>query len=162
MIYQGLGGKCGHCSHDIQAFLYWPLLGWDGLMSARNRPLSPHLQIYRWELHMAMSIFHRASGAAMGVGLLLVTWGFVALATGAEAFEEFTACMASPLGRIALFGFTLALVYHALNGVRHLNWDTGRGLSKEASKLSGQIVIVLAIALTAALFYFGYQSAGLI
>lgn len=131
-------------------------------MSARNRPLSPHLQIYRFELHMAMSIFHRATGAAMGVGLLLMVWALVALASGPEAFDQFVICMASPLGRVVLFGFTLALVYHALNGVRHLNWDAGHGLSKEASRRSGQVVIVLALALSAAVFYFGYVSAGLI
>lgn len=106
----------------------------DALMIARNsegrvvrRPLSPHLQVYRWPISMALSILHRATGIALGVGCLLLTWWLVAAATSANAFASVQWFLSSWLGLLALFGWTVALMFHFFAGVRHLVWDMGYG-----------------------------------
>jgi succinate dehydrogenase / fumarate reductase cytochrome b subunit len=106
-----------------------------------DRPLSPHLQIYRWYLTMALSILHRASGLVMAVGLFLLTWWLTALARGPEAFATVRAAIDNPLGGLVLFGFTLATFYHMANGVRHLLWDLGYGLDKDEAHRSGLVVL---------------------
>ena len=93
-----------------------------------ERPLSPHLQIYRPVMTMMMSIAHRITGAALYVGsILLVAW-LLAAAAGPDAFLRAQTFMGSPIGLLLLFGFTWALFHHALGGIRHLIWDTGRGM----------------------------------
>lgn len=131
-------------------------------MARRERPLSPHLQVYRFQLHMAMSIFHRATGVALSVGAIFLTWWLVAAATGPVYFEQVQGYIATPIGRLFLFGFSFALFYHMLNGLRHLNWDMGRGYAKDKFKRSGQMVIVLAVVLTLAVWAWGYRALGLI
>jgi succinate dehydrogenase / fumarate reductase cytochrome b subunit len=116
------------------------------------RPLSPHLQIYRWPLGMAMSIMHRVSGAALAVGTLAVVWMLAAAATGVEAWAVFQSVVKSPVGMLALFGWSLALFYHMLNGLRHLVWDTARLFDVKHANMAGFAVLVLAAALTAALW----------
>ncbi len=106
-----------------------------------ERPLSPHLQIYRWHLTMALSILHRASGIVLAAGLLLLTWWLTALARGPEAFATVRSVTIHPLGGLVLFGFTVALFYHLGNGVRHLVWDLGLGLEKEEAHRSGIFVL---------------------
>ena len=95
----------------------------------RERPLSPHLQVYRWQVQMVTSILHRATGIALAVGALAMVWGLVALAAGQDRWEAFAACVGSPLGKLALFGFSWALAYHLINGIRHLVQDAGHGWS---------------------------------
>ena len=93
-----------------------------------ERPLSPHLQIYRPVMTMMMSIAHRITGAALYFGsVLLVAW-LLAAAAGPDAFLRAQTFMGSPIGLLLLFGFTWALFHHALGGIRHLIWDTGRGM----------------------------------
>ncbi len=113
-------------------------------MRGAERPLSPHLQIYRWYLTMAMSIAHRASGVGLALGLLLLTWWLTALARGPEAFALVRAAIDNPLGGLVLFGYTLAAFYHMTNGVRHLVWDLGIGLEKETAERSGLLVLAVA------------------
>lgn len=96
-------------------------------MADTQRPLSPHLQVYRWQIQMVTSILHRATGIALAVGTLLVVWGILALASGEAAFEQFKTCTGSPVGLILLVGWTWALGYHLCNGIRHLVQDTGAG-----------------------------------
>jgi succinate dehydrogenase / fumarate reductase cytochrome b subunit len=98
-------------------------------MASRERPLSPHLQVYKWQVQMVTSILHRATGVMLVVGLLAMVWGLMALAGGPERWEAFAACVGSPLGQVVLFGFTWALAYHLLNGIRHLAQDAGYGWS---------------------------------
>ncbi len=112
------------------------------------RPLSPHLQIYRWSLTMALSILHRISGAALVVGLVLLSWWLTALARGPEAFAVVRAAIDNFLGGLVLFGFTLALFYHMLNGIRHLIWDVGAGLDRESAQRSGILVVMGTVGLT--------------
>lgn len=95
----------------------------------RVRPLSPHLQVYRWEVQMVTSILHRATGVALVAGSLALVWGLAALAGGPDRWGTFAACVGSPLGLAALLGFGWALAYHLVNGVRHLAQDAGHGLA---------------------------------
>lgn len=117
-------------------------------MADLERPLSPHLQIYRWHLTMALSILHRATGLALAAGLLLLTWWLTALARGPEAFATVRAAIDNPLGGLVLFGCSLAVFYHMANGVRHLVWDLGVGLGKEEAYRSGLLVLGFALAAT--------------
>lgn len=114
-----------------------------------ERPLSPHLQIYRWTLTMAMSILHRATGMALAVGLLMVVWMLLAAASGEEAFSVFQSFNASLLGQLMLFGWTVSLFYHMGNGIRHLVWDMGKGYELPNAYRSGYAVLLFTAAMTA-------------
>jgi succinate dehydrogenase / fumarate reductase cytochrome b subunit len=92
------------------------------------RPLSPHLQIYRWSWTMAMSIFHRITGGALYFGIALFAVWLVALASGPQAFEAVQGLFGSPLGLLVLFAYTWVLLHHMVGGVRHLIWDFGYGM----------------------------------
>ena len=118
-------------------------------MAQASRPLSPHLGIYRWYLTMALSIAHRVTGAGLTVGLLLLAWWLLALAGGPESFATVQAAMDNIFGALILFGFTLFLFYHSLNGIRHLVWDTGRNLDKDGARASGIVVLGATAFLTA-------------
>lgn len=118
-----------------------------------NRPLSPHLQIYRWTLTMTMSILHRATGIALAIGTLMVIWMLVAAATGEESWNQFHEFSTSPLGALMLFGWTIALFYHMFNGVRHLFWDMGKGYEIKTANTSG-VIVLLATALVTAVVWF--------
>ena len=94
-----------------------------------NRPLSPHLQIYRWHATMAMSIAHRVTGCALYFGTALLAWWLIAAASGPDYFNFVNGLFGSWLGLIVLFGYSWALIHHMLGGLRHFIWDTGRGLT---------------------------------
>ncbi|MCP1336674.1 succinate dehydrogenase, cytochrome b556 subunit [Futiania mangrovi] len=113
-----------------------------------DRPLSPHLQIYRPQLSSMPSITHRITGMANAAGLILLTWWLVAMATGAGAFDAVQWFLDSILGRIMLFGWTWALCYHFLNGIRHLVWDAGFGFEVETMERSAKMVIGGSVVLT--------------
>lgn len=127
-------------------------------MSTQERPLSPHLQVYRWQWTMAYSILHRATGVALGVGTLLLVWWLVALSSGPEAFETVQAVIGSIIGRLALFGWTFALFYHLANGIRHLFWDAGRGFDLDTAARTGHAVPVAAAVLTILSWVVGYTA----
>ncbi|MFD2238655.1 succinate dehydrogenase, cytochrome b556 subunit [Aureimonas populi] len=116
------------------------------------RPLSPHLTIYRFQPTMAMSILHRITGGALYVGTILVVWWLVAAASGPEAFATASAVFGSILGQLVLFGYTWALLHHMLGGIRHLVWDTGRGMSKANSTKFAIATLVGSLALTLVLW----------
>jgi succinate dehydrogenase / fumarate reductase cytochrome b subunit len=117
-------------------------------MAGAGRPLSPHLQIYRWYLTMALSIGHRVTGVAMAGGLFLLTWWLLALASGPEAFATVQAVMHSWLGVLVLFVYTFVLFYHLANGIRHLVWDAGYGFELRTAINSGIAVLAFAGAMT--------------
>jgi len=119
---------------------------------ARQRPLSPHLQVYRLPLPALMSISHRMTGIILSSGTLMLTLYLVALANGPESFALVQKVIAHPAGMLVLFGYSAALFYHGCNGVRHLFWDAVIGLNIPAIYNSGQAVLVLAIMLTAGLW----------
>jgi succinate dehydrogenase / fumarate reductase cytochrome b subunit len=127
--------------------------------NGRVRPLSPHLQVWRFHLTMLGSILNRGAAIAMSVGILFVVAWLGALAFGPEAHEAFAAVMGSPFGLLIWFGLTLAGGYHLTAGVRHLIWDAGAGLSpKAATALTAVSLIaaaVIAVGFFAALFAAG-------
>ena len=97
-----------------------------------GRPLSPHLQIYRWPITMTMSILHRVTGMALYFGTLLLAWWLIAAAAGPAYFDVANAVFGSWIGRLVLFGYSWALIHHLLGGLRHFVWDFGAGFSKSA------------------------------
>ncbi len=121
---------------------------------ARERPLSPHLQIYRPQINMVMSIFHRITGAALYVGSLLLAWWLVAAATGPQYFDFVNGLFATWLGMIVLVGFSWALIHHMLGGLRHFVWDTGSALDIASVDLLSWSTIVLSLLLTAGLWLY--------
>ncbi len=119
-------------------------------VSAHPRPLSPHLGIYRWQLHMAMSILHRMTGVGLALSSPVLAAWLWSVAYSPEMFECITTCLKSLPGQLALFAWTFAFYYHLANGIRHLIWDTGRGYALDTVTRTGIIVIVSALILTAA------------
>jgi len=115
---------------------------------AKPRPLSPHLQIYRPQLTSIMSISHRATGAVLAAGPLLLCLWLVALAAGDVWYALAATVIGHPIGKFILFGYSVALVYHALNGVRHLTWDRGIALTIPGVYRSGQVVLLLTVVIT--------------
>jgi succinate dehydrogenase / fumarate reductase cytochrome b subunit len=114
-----------------------------------DRPLSPHLQVWKWSITMALSIFHRATGSALAVGLALITWGLVSAATSPESYAQFLTYMSSPIGQFMLLGWTFALFFHMGTGVRHLIMDTGRLLTAKEGDIAGGFIILFACLATA-------------
>jgi succinate dehydrogenase / fumarate reductase cytochrome b subunit len=121
----------------------------DAQMIARNsdgklvrRPLSPHLQVYRWPVSMALSILHRITGCALGVGTLLFTWWIVAAASSDDAFDRAQWFIGSALGLLLLFGWSVALIFHFFSGIRHLVWDAGIGFDAPTYNTTGWGVII--------------------
>ncbi len=122
-------------------------------MSNHDRPLSPHISIYRWPITMALSILHRASGIALSVGfIVLVAWLFDA-AAGPDAYAVFLSIMDTVFGKLLLIAWSLAFFYHLSNGLRHLLWDTGVGLEKEQANRSSWMVLAATIVLTAGFWW---------
>jgi len=128
----------------------------DNAKLTANRPLSPHLQIYRPMLTMMMSIAHRISGAANAIGFLLLAWWLVAIASGPEAYATVEHFFSSLVGRTLLFLFSWSLIHHMLGGIRHLIWDTGRGLDKTSIEIFAWGTIIGSTLLTVLLWLAGY------
>ena len=126
-----------------------------------SRPLSPHLQIYRWPVTMATSITHRMTGMALSAGTLLLAWWLIATASGPEAFAAFQTLAASPIGEIVLLGFVWSLAFHLLNGIRHLAWDLGYGFDLHTANRTGILVITLSVFVAIGVFVFAYKHGGL-
>jgi succinate dehydrogenase / fumarate reductase, cytochrome b subunit len=122
-------------------------------MALRERPMSPHLQIYRRQLTSVMSILHRISGLLLTVGVIGLAWWLLAVDAGGERYAQAARIVASPLGLLVLFGFSLSLVYHLLNGLRHLLWDMGWGFEIDETYRSGWAVAALTIVFTAAIWF---------
>jgi succinate dehydrogenase / fumarate reductase, cytochrome b subunit len=130
-------------------------------MTTDPRPLSPHLQIYRWQLTSVLSILHRVSGVALAVGaILLISW-LGAAADGPQPHAKFQSFLGSWIGLVLLFGWSVALFYHSCNGVRHLWWDTGRGLELKSVYASGWTVIAATAGLTVIAWIVGLSRWGL-
>jgi succinate dehydrogenase / fumarate reductase, cytochrome b subunit len=118
-------------------------------MSRSERPLSPHLQVYRWELTMLLSILHRISGAALTAGTLLLAWWLIAAAAGPDHYQRVYDLLAHPIGLVVLVGFTFGLFLHFANGIRHLAWDIGWGFDIPAAFATGWAVFVFTVLATA-------------
>lgn len=117
-------------------------------MAPRARPLSPHLEIYRFTLTMAMSIVQRITGIANYAGTLLLVIWLGAAALGGDAYATVSALFGSWLGQVVLFGYTWSLIHHMLGGLRHFVWDSGRMLDPTGREVIARIQIAASIALT--------------
>jgi succinate dehydrogenase cytochrome b subunit len=129
-------------------------------IKARERPVSPHLQIYRWPLPMMMSIVHRITGVGLYLGTLFVVWWLVAASSGPGAYSRFSGFINSWFGRVILFGYTWALLHHMLGGIRHLIWDTGRGFEAHEREWLSLATLVASVGLTVTLWVIGYLALG--
>jgi succinate dehydrogenase / fumarate reductase cytochrome b subunit len=114
------------------------------------RPLSPHLQIYRLPLAAVLSITHRITGVGLTIGTLLLTYWVVSAAYGPDAYGRFQNVIASPIGYLLLFGFSVAAFFHLCNGIRHLFWDMGKNFEISETNRANAVVIAGTILLTAA------------
>lgn len=119
-------------------------------MSARQRPLSPHLQVYKPQLTSVLSITHRGTGILLSLGALVLCYWFLALAAGPEAYATAQSYIGSWFGQLLLFGWVASLYYHLCNGIRHLFWDAGYGLDLKTTYASGYAVVAVSIILTVA------------
>jgi succinate dehydrogenase / fumarate reductase, cytochrome b subunit len=124
-------------------------------MKSADRPLSPHLQIYRWQLTSVLSILHRASGIALSLGGIVLVWWLVAAASGPEAYGTVQRFLGSWFGVLLLLGWSAALFYHLCNGIRHLVWDTGHALDLRAVYIGGWLVLAGTVILTLAAWVAG-------
>jgi succinate dehydrogenase cytochrome b subunit len=125
-----------------------------------QRPLSPHIGIYRFAYTMASSIFHRATGLLMSAGLLVLAAWLVALASGADHYAAVATCLASWPGKLLLGLLLLAFCYHFANGIRHLLWDVGVGLERRAARFSAKLVVTCAVIGAAVLLYLFFGRGG--
>ena len=129
-------------------------------MEKTQRPLSPHLQIYRPQLTSVLSITHRATGIALLVGTLVLVYWLLAAASGAEAYGSAQQLLGSWLGRLVLLGFSFALFFHLCNGIRHLFWDAGLGFELKTAYASGNAVVIVSIAMTVLAWGLAYAMRG--
>jgi len=125
-----------------------------------QRPLSPHLGVYKFAYTMSLSILHRITGCAAAVGFLAFVWWLMALASGPDSYARTMQGLSSPFAKLLLVGFTFSFVYHFCNGIRHLVWDTGRGLERAQARRSGAVVVVAALLLTALVIWFACDAMG--
>jgi succinate dehydrogenase / fumarate reductase cytochrome b subunit len=125
-----------------------------------QRPISPHLSIYRPTLTMTMSILHRITGGALYVGTILMVWWLLAAASGATAYAKVHWFMGTYVGRIILFGYTFALIHHMYGGIRHFIWDTGHGFGANEREWLVRAGIAGSIATTVILWVLGYMFLG--
>ncbi len=124
-------------------------------MASTNRPLSPHLQVYKPQLTSVLSITHRATGVFLSVGALFLSCWLLAVASGPEEFNKLNECINTWYGKVILIAFVFSLFYHLCNGVRHLFWDAGYGLNIETTYKTGYAVVIVSIILTAAAAFMG-------
>lgn len=131
-------------------------------MVKRERPLSPHLQVYRPQITSVLSILNRITGMALvGGALLLANW-ILSASYGPEMFDLAQSLLGSWFGRLVLFGMTFSLYFHLANGIRHISWDIGYGFELSTLNKSGIVVVLFAIVMTVFTFYLAYASAGVL
>ena len=122
-------------------------------MAAGNRPLSPHLQIYKPQLTSVLSIVHRGTGVFLSIGIAALVYWLVALSQGPESYAGAAAVFASLPGKLMLLGWAFSFFFHLLNGIRHLFWDAGKGFELSQVYSSGWMVLLGAVALTAVVWF---------
>lgn len=125
-----------------------------------TRPLSPHLTIYRWPVTMATSITHRATGIGLSVGAVILAWWLVSISNGPEGWHSFHDVSDTPVGLLVVFGLTWSLVYHFLNGIRHLAWDLGYGFEKGLAERNSMMILVGSIVIAVAIFALAWTGHG--
>lgn len=121
----------------------------------RERPLSPHLQVYRPMLSMVMSITHRITGGALYVGTIILAWWLLAAASGPAAHDTFMGIAGSFLGQVVLFAYSWALIHHMVGGLKHLWWDTGHGFEISEIDTMARASLAISVGLTLVLWIVG-------
>ena len=116
-----------------------------------NRPLSPHLGVYKFKYTLLSSILNRATGLALAAGLVVLAYWLMALASGPRSYHEAEIVLSHPIFKLIYAGLTFTFAYHLAAGIRHLVWDTGRGMEKRQSQVSAWVVGAVSVLLTAAL-----------
>lgn len=127
-------------------------------MDNTNRPLSPHIGVYRWRITSTLSILHRGTGLALSLSALLLAAWLLAAASGAGAYQAVTAFIVSPVGLLILAGASYAFFFHLANGIRHLFWDAGMGFEMEQARASGWSVVAVSILATVVLWVIVFAS----
>jgi succinate dehydrogenase / fumarate reductase cytochrome b subunit len=131
-------------------------------MAGHQRPLSPHLQVYRPQLTSVTSILHRLTGIALALGILYLACWLAAAARGAESFDRLQDFNGSLIGRLLLLGWSVAFFYHLLNGIRHLAWDSGHGFELPDAYRSGYAVLIGTAVLTLGAWVAAYFQMGVL
>ncbi len=131
-------------------------------MASGNRPLSPHLEVYRFQITMALSILHRITGVGLVGGAFLFTYWISSATYGPEAFDQAQDFLGSWFGRLVLLGMIFSFYYHLANGIRHMAWDAGWGFEMPKLRATGAVVVVFSVTMTVLTFLAGYWAAGLI
>ena len=129
-------------------------------MASRQRPISPHIQVYRWQVQMVTSILHRATGIVLVAGSLLFAWGLWALAAGPEQWAGFSECARSIPGFVVLFGWSWAFAYHLANGIRHVIQDAGWGFAIPEFIRNSWTTIIASLVITALVWFAAMQQWG--
>jgi succinate dehydrogenase / fumarate reductase cytochrome b subunit len=124
----------------------------DAAKAPRERPMSPHLSVWRWHITMATSIAHRVTGVALYVGALIAAAWAISLGAGPQTYASFKWVMGSPLGLVVMFGLSACFFYHLANGIRHLVWDAGHGFDLKSANASGVFVFAFTAAATVAVW----------
>ena len=117
-------------------------------MTRDDRPLSPHLGIYRWEISNTLSILHRMTGVMLSIGALVLVGWLVSVVSGYDAYSRLNSLLQGLIGGLLLFGWTFCFFYHLFNGIRHLFWDAGYGFEISQANLSGWVVVIASFVLT--------------
>jgi len=123
-----------------------------------TRPLSPHLSVYKFKYTMVTSVLNRFTGAGLSMGLLLLVYWLTAVAAGAQAQARAGRILATPLAKLLYVGLVVAFSYHLVAGIRHLIWDTGRGLEREQARRSAWVVALVSVALMLLIIYCAWLS----
>lgn len=126
----------------------------------RERPLSPHLGVYRFLYTMALSIAHRITGVILSFGFVVFVWWLMSAATGPSAYDGAARVLSGGIVQVLLAGWLLAFVYHLCNGIRHLTWDIGMGLEKHEARRSAAVTIVATIVIAGVLGYLAFFARG--
>ncbi|HWY66506.1 MAG TPA: succinate dehydrogenase, cytochrome b556 subunit [Rhizomicrobium sp.] len=127
---------------------------------AATRPLSPHMTIYRWPVTMMTSITHRLTGIGLSLGAVILAWWLVSISNGPEGYQSFYAVADTPVGLVVLCGLTWSLVFHFLNGIRHLAWDLGYGFDKHLAERNSVIIFALSVLGALAVFALAWTGHG--
>jgi len=130
----------------------------DATRGPRERPLSPHLQVWRWHITMWTSILHRASGVGLYAGALIGAAWAISLAAGPDCYAAFMGLAGSLFGKLVMFLLTLGVFYHLANGIRHLVWDAGKGLDIKTANFTAVFVLAFTVAATLAVWVIAFMT----
>jgi succinate dehydrogenase / fumarate reductase cytochrome b subunit len=125
-----------------------------------ERPLSPHLSIYRFAYTLTSSIANRITGVALSAAFVLFVWWLLAIASGREAYADIYRGLSHVAGRMLLAIFIVAFVYHLLAGLRHLTWDLGHAIERRQAQMSAWLIALLTVVFSAALIWVAFDTAG--